>query len=1488
MGIPSPKVLVSKAKELLFEALALTDSSNVCGVVEAVEAAEKEGVKLIIGAEIWTIDGPENEKEPAPGAQLVLLVKSDAGWRNLCQILTIAHRQRSFSPRIRLEQLKEHREGLHVLTGGQWGIFQEEKRCEERLMALVDAVGPGSIDVEVVDHGKEGDATRNERAASFAERLSLPVVATNDSRYLQTTDIGILEGLVKVGVGENPALVDMVCGTDQATLKTEAEMRELWPEKWIERSGQIAEMCSFKLPRGKPMLPRVEDHETLESITNRFPPPRGFPEAPRQIEGDKRPVDKYFRWLCTEGLKMRLREEPEAIRFATEEEYFKQLEFECGVIEGMEYVVYHLIVSEFTNWAKDNKIAVGPGRGSAAGSVAVWALRITDVNPRQFGLFFERFLNPERRGLPDIDMDFEQERREEVIAHVREKYGEECVGQILTIGKMKAKGALKDAARVCRAHFDESNYWSMFIDNGPKAKLKDSLGQGYLRALKEGSPLFHRVSDLALAFEGKPRQQGVHAAGVIIASDPVSRFCPMHYMPADQISCTGLDMDAAEKVGLVKFDFLGLKTLDVIRIASAMVREKTGSEPKIVDPLFDDPAVFELMRSGETEGLFQIESGGMNRLIRRLVPNNFEEVICLLALYRPGPLKAGMVNSWIERKHGREVVESVHPLLDEVLGPTYGLIVYQEQALSTARVLAGFSLGQADLLRRAIGKKKADEMAQQRSSFVKGCWETNRIDEKEATRVFNLIDYFSGYSFNKCIDISTPVITGRGVIRADEVVVGDEVMEFNRGKIQRGNVRRVWPIERKERIQIWFDDGSAVICSEEHRFIDFDTGEEIEAFRATSERRRLAGIVRTDPVNTDKKNKAHFEMRSLQEQEKGNPCSDNVKSVEGTRRFHAGEGVRNREENICSTGCSERQSRASTCLEKSRAGEVQTGMHQQNAKGKNFRRNDVQCVKNGERDFAHSSFIQEECTSEDERNREASGFCRIVHGRSGWTSSLQADLRRGETSGNPSEGQAPGFMGHEKWKDPGEDLYRLFHQLRSAETNLEGEDRGDSQDAEGWSVSPRKPIRIDRLPVGPVVDIEVGGDHLYVLGNGLISHNSHSASYAIITYMTAKLKAHHQTEFMAASMTLDMGDKDRIRQYAGALRRTGIKLLRPDINRSRVGFSAEEDSVRFGLGAIRGLGNAVIPGLISNRPYSSVEDLIERAKVSMPVAEALVWSGAMDSVEKDRFNTWWKLKRPRRKALPKKIAAEQVLLFGGGRTVGEVKDEEDLAAEDQVKPSRLTEIEIFGKEANFLGVSLGVHPLERFDDVRKKVQTHSILGLRAVGPEKTPFIIVARIDDIEKEEDRRGDSVAFVTLEDTEASIRVVLRGQVLKKIDQETTLVVGNCIAVHGTASAFEDNDPIVVVEQIDMMSEFRWRTGRSVEIEIRSTDLPLLDQIRKILDSNTEKATHEVFVKIIGGDKTSWAKLDRKVQPSQVMLDTLERLTGRPDVVHVPTAEK
>jgi len=1188
-GTQSPKVLLESVAKAGMTAVAVTDSSNVCGVVEASEAAEKERcarcgsevkkagekktcggghedppttkVRLVVGVELWTMDGEGRDGKipgtgvPAPGCQLVLLVRDAEGWRNLSALVTLAHRQRSFCPRITVDQLREHRAGLHVLTGGRWGIFREPERAEERLLALVAAVGKDSVDAEVVDHGFDEDGPRNVLAAELARKVGIPIVATNDSRYLRAEDSGLLEVMVEIGTGGDHELALVSTSTDQAWLKSEAEMAELWPAEWLDRSGQITESCTFSLPRGKPMLPRVEPDEALDHVMGRFPAPGMFPtvspDEVAQIEGpsDRAPVNLWFRWLCRRGLEIRLREEPHALRFATEEEYTKQLEFECGVIEQMEYVVYHLIVSEFTNWAKDNGVYVGPGRGSAAGSVAVWALRITDVNPRQFGLFFERFLNPERRGLPDIDMDFEQEGRERVIAHVRQRYGEACVGQILTIGKMKAKAALTDAARVCFVRFDETKFWSAHVDGGANSKLKDSLDQGYLKAMRDGSPLFRRVSDLALHLEGKPRQQGVHPAGVIITSDPLSSICPMHYVPADDLTCTGLDMDAAEKIGLVKFDFLGLKTLDVVKIAQRTVAERTGSVPTIVDPLFDDPGVFELLQQGDTEGIFQLESGGMTRLIKKLVPKNFEEVICMLALYRPGPLKAGMVSSWIERKHGREEVESIHPLLDEVLRPTYGLMVYQEQALSTARILAGFSIGEADLLRRAIGKKKADEMAAQRQNFVRGCWETNQISAAEATRVFNLIDYFSGYSFNK----------------------------------------------------------------------------------------------------------------------------------------------------------------------------------------------------------------------------------------------------------------------------------------------------------------------------------------------------AHSAAYAIVTYMTAKLKVHHRVDFMAATMTLDVKNTDKVRQYSGALRRTGVGMLRPDVNRGGVGYTPEDGRVRFGLGTVRELESKTIGQILAGRPFSSIEDLVERVKMSKKATESLIWAGALDSVEPDRFDAWWRISRPKQKELPKKVSADQMLLFGGGRTVGEVRSEEEKIADEAAKPPRPTAAELAGREASALGVSLGTHPLARYSDVSGRIRTHTLLGLRQIGPEKVPFTVVGRIETCEIDEDRRGDAVAFVTVEDTEASIRAVLRGDVLKFVDREAVLVEGMCIVLHGNASAFETDDPTIMVERIEALSAFRWRAGRTVEMEIVPSDRPFLGRIRQILDGCVEGGTHEVLVKICGGEgDLSWARLDRKICPTDDLLDDLERITGRPDVIRIPTSSE
>ncbi len=1158
-AVPSPKQLVAAVKEAGQTFFALTDSSSMIGIVDAAEAAEKEKVKLVIGIELWTIDGPERgNDEPAPGYQLVLLVRNAVGWKNLCRLTSLAHRRRNFAPRIELEQLRQHREGLHVLTGNRYGLFREEGLAEGRLSSLVDVVGADHLDVEVCDLGFDEDGPRNELAVELARKVSLPVLATNDVRYTSPYDAGVLEAMVRIATTDL-AMARLSTASDQATLKTEQEMAELWPAEYLARTGEVAELCSFAVPRGKPMLPRVEKTETLRQIVDRFPPPKGFPtpdleaiasEPPRTANREPRTdapaplVNLWFRWLAREGLQIRLRDEPWALKYATEEEYSKQLEFELGVIEGMDYVVYHLIVSEFTNWAHDNDVAVGPGRGSAAGSVVVWSLRITDVNPRQFGLFFERFLNPERRGLPDIDMDFEQEGRGRVIAHVREKYGDARVGQILTVGTLKAKAALKDAARICDVHFQDSNNWSGHVPEGPKVKLKDSLEHGYLASLRGGSPLFKRVSDLALALEGKPRQQGVHAAGVIIASDDLPDLCPMHYVPEDDLTCTGLAMEQAEKLGLVKFDFLGLKTLDVIKRAVASIVRRTGEVPVLTDPGFDDPAVFELLRRADTDGVFQLESAGMTQLIKRLQPSQFEDVICMLALFRPGPLKAGMVDSWVERRHGREPVDSIHPLLDEIMAPTYGLMVYQEQAIMTARILAGFSLGNADLLRRAIGKKKADEMAAQRAAFVKGCWETNQVPESEADRIFGLIDYFSGYSFNK----------------------------------------------------------------------------------------------------------------------------------------------------------------------------------------------------------------------------------------------------------------------------------------------------------------------------------------------------AHSAAYAVVSYMTAKLKAYHRADFVAASMTLDMANRDKIRHYVASARRAKIRVLRPDVNRSEAAFTEEGGAVRFGLGAVKGVGDAVLPKLLANRPYTSSRDLLDRGGVSKAVAETLVWAGALDSVEPDRFESWWTLKRPPRKAPPKKFAAEQILLFGGGKTAGEERAEREEKAELEAKPQRPTLVEVSDKEVAALGVTLGEHPLKTFEDVASRVRTHSIDDLSRLGPERVPFVLVARVEAASFDEDRRGEPVAFVTLEDGIGLLEVVVRSDALRSSDKELTMVQGACIAVHGTADAFDPDHPRVMVDRLEPLPEFRWRIGRTLELEVKFVDRELLPKIRSMLDEAVGGGTHEVVVLVETDGEPGKLLLDRKVRPTDGLATSLERLCGRPNVLRLP----
>jgi DNA polymerase III subunit alpha len=802
-------------------------------------------------------------------------------------------------------------------------------------------------------------------------------------------------------------------------------------------------------------------------------------------------------------------------------------------------------VADFINYSKDNDISVGPGRGSAAGSLVCWAMRITDCNPIQHGLLFERFLNPERRGLPDIDVDFEQQRRDEVVTYVRNKYGQDRVGQILTVGRMKAKQAIKDVARAWGVQPLDAQAWSDRIEDGPKVKLKASLDDPHLASSRVCSTVFRHVSDLALKLEGLPRQLGVHAAGVVVASDPLEDYCPLHYDPGEGRTCVGLDMGSAEKIGLVKFDFLGLKTLDVIEMARKSVHARTGMRPQVLDELLDDPEVFKMVSAADTLGLFQIESPGMINLIRKMKPDRFDDVVAILALFRPGPLGTGMVDDYVERKHGQQEVRYVHDLLAQVLEPTYGILVYQEQIMKAAQILAGYSLGEADLLRRAMGKKKPEEMAQQGSIFQDGCAK-NGIDQREAERIFELISYFSGYGFNK----------------------------------------------------------------------------------------------------------------------------------------------------------------------------------------------------------------------------------------------------------------------------------------------------------------------------------------------------SHSAAYALITYQTAKLKAHYRADFMAAAMTFDSGNHDQLRAYVSDTRRAGILVLPPDVNHSMAQFTVEGDppAVRYGLQGIKGLGGGAALQILlqertKNGPYRSLSSLRERTSLGKNVLEALVWSGAVDSLEKDRHDAWWSVTRKPSKELSKRIPPGQIGLFSG-RTAQEEHLEKTKAEDLEGKPEPPSFAERMEREAKALGTILSDHPLRRFRDVVSRIRTHSLRNAHALRS-GISIAVAGHIESLVRAKGRNDDEYVRLLLEDGDGSIQIILRGPLVTRVSDH--LKVGACIKVEGKVDS-KGEEAIIDADAVESLASIRTRVSRMLEIDLEPQAVPRIEALARILDERTSTSGSTIRIRFLGREGVRLAELDRKVELLETDLDRIERITGRPDSVHLP----
>ena len=733
--------VVKRAVEFSQPALAITDIHNLFGAVKFYSASRHSGVQPILGAEVHLT--LSDISITAANCKILLLVQSQKGYLNLCELLTrswIQQDVKSHQPTVKWDWLAELSEGLIFLSGGQLGHIgqnlllgneeQAEKICND-----LSRLFPNRFYVELQRAGRANEERYIASAVALASRLNLPVVATHPVQFLEAQDYEAHEARVCISQGEilgNSKRLRLF--TREQYFKSSQEMKTLFADipSAIINTVNIAKRCYMQLSLGKPQLP----------------------EYPTPLEdGQRIPIDVYFRQVSQAGLSERLNKLfPSAHeRLEAQASYEARLEFEIQTILKMGFPGYFLIVSDFINWAKNNGCPVGPGRGSGAGSLVAYSLKITDLDPLRYGLLFERFLNPERVSMPDFDIDFCQTNRDRVIDYVKEKYGRGAVSQIVTFGTMAARAAIRDVGRTLDMSYPFCDGLSKLIPNKPGQHITIALAMEQEPLLAQRYANEDEVKillNLAQNLEGLTRNVGMHAGGVLIAPGKLTDFCPLYQQSGSPSSVSQFDKDDVEAVGLVKFDFLGLATLTILENAKNLIVKKEGvsSHWSLDDIPLDDAITYKLFSEGRTEAVFQFESRGMQAMLKDAKPSRLEDLIILNALFRPGPM--ALIPSFVARKHGREPVVYPHPLVADVLEETYGIMVYQEQVMQTAQILGGYSLGGADLLRRAMGKKKADEMALHRSVFRQGA-EKNSISTDQADAIFDLMEEFAGYGFNK-------------------------------------------------------------------------------------------------------------------------------------------------------------------------------------------------------------------------------------------------------------------------------------------------------------------------------------------------------------------------------------------------------------------------------------------------------------------------------------------------------------------------------------------------------------------------------------------------------------------------------------------------------------------------------------------------------------------------------------------------------------------
>lgn len=1608
--------LMARVKELGMDAVAMTDHGNMYGAVDFQKAAKKAGLKSIIGCELYLTKEDYETSMDAKSYHVTILAKNHQGYKNLMYLNSMGwmkgFHERSGVPRIDRKLLAEYSEGLICLSGDLGGeVNQSILRgdvADARKIAqeYLEIFGPEHYYLELIDNAFPEQQKCNDQLIEFSRELGIPLVATNDCHYMEREDARAHGVLMAIQLGKKVDLERLMeHGVDQHYIRSADEMREVFahvPEA-CDNTLKIADMCDLEIPLGEIFLPQYGVPEEFIQANN--------------ITDYKDGIHEYFEHVSREGLNARFADFDRLGLEYDRQIYLDRLAEEIGIIRQMDFPGYFLIVWDFIRWAKEQSIPVGPGRGSGAGSLVAYSLEITDIDPMPYDLLFERFLNPERVSMPDFDIDFCMNRRGEVIEYVHHKYGADNVGQIITYGQLKAKAVVRDVARALNFNYGEADKMSKLIPDQIGISLSEALEQeSRLRDMRAEDPLVDALFDIALALENLNRQAGIHAAGVVISERPLWEYVPIS-RGSDGEKVTQFAKEEVEEAGLVKFDFLGLKTLTVIDTALKIINSKplkvelqTPGEPFDIDAIpMDDPAIFDLISSGNTTGVFQLESSGFQELLKKLKPNTFEDIVASVALYRPGPLGSGMVDDFIDRKHGRKKVEYPHPWLEDVLKPTYGVMVYQEQVMQTARTVAGYSLGGADILRRAMGKKKASVMEQQKKLFVDGAI-NNEVDADKAAEIFDLMAYFAGYGFNKCVVGDTEIThaeTGEQISvealfnnrRPWRIHAVDDARRLRSRDVTDVVFNGIKPVFELRTAQ-----GKTITATGNHPFLTYDGWVNLEDLPANA---RIA-IPRALPVTTtaswpehelivlagliaegstthpsclyffnnsqaliddfiaasdnfpntiarlDKREDARMEVvlstgrdtrfkpgqtpwnaadapeaasdagrfsgayhwaRDLDilgktATEKAVPrgvfelCDDNIALFLG--RLWAGDGFI----------CNKTQFQPYYATSSSRlAQDVQTlllrlgivsGTHEKQFK-----------YRGGERAGYTVHLVG---TGSRERFVEIVGP--HIIGRQDTVGSLRDYLAKSQSG--TSKDTIPFEVRHlvDKARKDAKLTWRELDAqsgvcCRDFQRKVAGPKKGfrretivrlaEFLDSEHLRNAATSDIFWDRVvsiePRGeqPTYDLTVDVDHNFV-ADGIIVHNSHSAAYALITYQTAYLKAHFPVEFMAALMTNDRDNTDKIVRFITEAKGMGIEVLPPDVNESHLDFSVTDDKIRFGLAAIKGVGGGVVESIIATRdeggPFESLYDFcarVDQSKLNKRTIEALVRCGAFDSIgpgpRESRFLgdictsraqmfDAIELAVSRGQQQQHDAAVGQSSLFG---MMTETAKEEVL--EDHYPDAvPWSDRELLENEKALLGFYVTGHPLDRFDG---ELSLYGITATEEISSGKMTqsrdeIVVAGVITEYRERPLKSGNGrMAFAQLEDKTGQIEVIVFSRCFA--EYEEPLKSGEPILVRG--KLHEDGDGEARTWKVRAESIERIIDSRRERVNRLCVDLDVDD-----LKHNSLKDLKRLFAEYRGEIPTSLVfsmthelgegKLEMRlpeqysIDPSDELMMSLDRL--------------